>query len=81
MTPSFTPAQQSTAANAVLSDIRETSQRCRAMLETITGDGFAYFSLLDDELQEAYLHQVFMLVVEVNHMAGTTLAAQGGGAE
>ncbi|MGW8309031.1 MAG: hypothetical protein ACWGIK_25015 [Achromobacter pulmonis] len=51
------------------------------MLETITGDGFTYFSLLDDELQEAYLHQVFMLVVEVNHMAGTTLAAQGGGAE
>ncbi|WP_157140525.1 hypothetical protein [Achromobacter xylosoxidans] len=51
------------------------------MLETITGDGFAYFSLLDDELQEAYLHQAFMLVVEVNHMAGTTLAAQNGGAE
>lgn len=81
MTPSSTPAQPSTATNAVLSDISETSQRCRAMLETITGDGFTYFSLLDDELQEAYLHQALMLVVEVNHMAGTTLTARDGGAE
>ena len=63
------PTNKQAAADTALSDIRETSQRCRALLDVITGDGFSYFSTLDGELQEAYLHQAFMLTAEVNDLA------------
>ena len=62
------PTNKQAAADTALSDIRETSQRCRALLDVITGDGFSYFSTLDGELQEAYLHQAFMLTAEVNDL-------------
>lgn len=70
------PTNKQAAADTALSDIRETSQRCRALLDVITGDGFSYFSTLDGELQEAYLHQAFMLTAEVNDLAAAALQAQ-----
>ena len=73
------PTNKQAAADTALSDIRETSQRCRALLDVITGDGFSYFSTLDGELQEAYLHQAFMLTAEVNDLAAAALQAQAGG--
>lgn len=67
-------------ANTALSDISEISLRGRALLDVMTGSGFSYFSQLNDDLQEALLHQAFMLVAEINNAAVAALDEQTGGA-
>lgn len=79
LAPTFN-RQDLVRANTALSDISEISLRGRALLDVMTGSGFSYFSQLNDDLQEALLHQAFMLVAEINDVAAAALDAQSGGA-
>ncbi|WP_026383228.1 hypothetical protein [Achromobacter xylosoxidans] len=67
------------AASNALEDIRETSLRLRALLDMMTGNGYAIFEELDDGLRESLIAQAFFLAVEINDKSGAAIAAVNGG--
>lgn len=67
------------AASNALEDIRETSLRLRALLDMMTGNGYAIFEELDDDLRESLITQAFFLAVEINDKSGAAIGAVNGG--
>lgn len=67
------------AASNALEDIRETSLRLRALLDMMTGNGYAVFEELDGDLRESLIAQAFFLAVEINDKSGAAVAAVNGG--
>lgn len=67
------------AASNALEDIRETSLRLRALLDMMTGNGYAIFEELDGDLRESLIAQAFFLAAEINDKSGAAIAAVNGG--
>lgn len=67
------------AASNALEDIRETSLRLRALLDMMTGNGYAVFEELDGDLRESLIAQAFFLAAEINDKSGAAISAVNGG--